>query len=87
MAHLLMGAVAAYLSYRAARRVGTAYSGAKQEMYERQYGNYSNPNSYYNQGYYENSYPNNYQPSGRQVAYSSAGGRSHHSGRSYRRGY
>ncbi|CAF4891684.1 unnamed protein product [Rotaria socialis] len=88
MAHLLIGTIAAYLGYRTVRRVGSAYSSAKEEMYAQQYSNYNDPNGYYNQGYYQNSYPNNYQPSGRQVAYPSPSGHPHHSRHhSHRPGY
>jgi hypothetical protein len=81
MAELILAAGAAYLGYKAARRVRSAYSSAKQEMYEEQeWGNYYNQPDYYNQQYNYHQYPNgssnNYHHSHR-----------HHSGYSYPSGH
>ncbi|CAF2406477.1 unnamed protein product [Rotaria sp. Silwood2] len=77
MAELILAAGAAYLGWRAARRVRWAYNSALEEMYaEQQYDYYDEPYGYGSQGY--NHYPS--RSSGR---HHRSGG--HHSGRrSYR---
>ncbi len=67
MAALLLAAGAAYLGYKAARKVRSAYSSAKQEMYEEQdmvnpyyqrTNQYLQPYSGGSNGHYRHSSPN-----------------------------
>lgn len=63
MAELVLGAAALYLGWKVARKAGSAYRNAKQEMYEERgladygdpYGYYADPNIYYGQS--QNYYP------------------------------
>ncbi len=88
MAELILAGIVAYLGWKGARRVHSAYRGAKQEMYAERglIGNYGDPYSYYPQPneYYEDPYSQYASPS---APYSGHHHSSrHHRGSSYRGG-
>lgn len=89
MAEILLAAGAAYLGLKAARKVRSAYSSAKQEaIAEQEFGSYYEPEYYYTQQY---DYPRSSRPSsgyhhhssGRHSGYPRTGGSAYRGGRSH----